>query len=109
VTTPVTVAQATRIRLRRAWSADWDRINPVLTAGEPGYDRTLNMLKIGDGVTPWRELSYLTPPPGSTPTASTPVEYPTAVSLAEHEADVTPHAVYDNGPSLVLIYQNAKV
>jgi hypothetical protein len=33
--------------------------NPVLVAGELGLDTNTNMLKVGDGVTAWAELPYL--------------------------------------------------
>ena len=50
----------TRIKLRRDTADNWGTINPVLALGEPGYDTTNNKLKIGDGVTAWQDLSYLT-------------------------------------------------
>ena len=31
----------------------------ILEAGQPGYDTSLNKLKIGDGKTPWYRLPYL--------------------------------------------------
>jgi hypothetical protein len=31
------------------------------------------------------------------------------ITLAEHIDSATPHSVYDNGPSLLLLYENAKV
>lgn len=42
------------IQLRRG--ADWSN-NPILASGEPGFDISNNLLKIGDGVTPWSGLS----------------------------------------------------
>lgn len=42
------------IQLRRG--SDWSS-NPVLASGEPGFDTTNNLLKIGDGVTPWSGLN----------------------------------------------------
>jgi hypothetical protein len=45
------------IQLRRGTTAEWAAENPVLHLGEPGYDRDLGILKIGDGVTPWAELT----------------------------------------------------
>ena len=30
--------------------------NPVLAEGEPGFDTTNNILKIGDGTTNWNSL-----------------------------------------------------
>lgn len=48
-----------KFQLRRDTLNDWSAANPVLRAGEPGYDSTINGLKIGDGVTPWSQLSYI--------------------------------------------------
>lgn len=45
-----------RIRLRRGTTTQWATVNPILDAGEAGYDLTLGLLKIGDGVTPWSGL-----------------------------------------------------
>lgn len=50
----------TRIKLRRDSDTNWYDVNPVLALGEAGYDITNNKLKIGDGTTAWRSLSYLT-------------------------------------------------
>ncbi len=95
-----------RIRLRRAWASDWERVNPTLDDGEPGFDKSANMLKIGDGETPWIQLEYLTPPEGGTiVTGDAAID----ALMDSHIKDPTPHPVYDDGPSLVLLYQNAKV
>lgn len=48
-----------KFQLRRDSSSDWSASNPVLRPGEPGYDSTVNGLKIGDGMTPWSGLSYI--------------------------------------------------
>lgn len=45
------------IQLRKGSSSTWSSQNPVLSSGEPGYDLTNNILKVGDGVTPWNNLS----------------------------------------------------
>jgi hypothetical protein len=50
----------TRIKLRRDTAANWNTRNPVLAFGEPGYDTTNNKIKVGDGVTAWQDLDYLT-------------------------------------------------
>jgi hypothetical protein len=49
---------ATRIQLRRDIEDDWFRDNPILRSGEIGISLDLNTFKIGDGQTPWRDLSY---------------------------------------------------
>lgn len=43
-------------RLRRGTAEDWANLNPVLAAGEPGFDTTFGTLKIGDGTTTWNNL-----------------------------------------------------
>ena len=47
-----------RIKLRRGTSAQWLVSDPVLAAGEVGLDTTLNMFKIGDGVSTWSVLPF---------------------------------------------------
>lgn len=37
----------------------WEQINPVLKAGEPGFERDTNRVKIGDGVRNWLNLPYV--------------------------------------------------
>lgn len=48
-----------RIFLRQDSSTSWVSNNPVLSAGELGYDTTNNYLKCGDGTTPWNTLGQL--------------------------------------------------
>jgi hypothetical protein len=46
-----------RFQLRRDNATAWaSALNPVLLAGEPGYDTTNKILKIGDGITTWSLL-----------------------------------------------------
>ncbi len=47
-----------RIVLRSGKATDWTTNNPVLLAGEIGYELDTGLLKIGDGVKAWKELSY---------------------------------------------------
>ena len=44
------------IKHRQATAATWESKNPVLAAGEFGYDTTNKITKIGDGSTPWKTL-----------------------------------------------------
>lgn len=92
------------IKLRRDLEAEWRRVNPVLENGEPGYETDTGLFKIGDGETRWLELKYFTP--GDRIPDSTGVD---EVSLLAHINSLSPHPVYDDGPSLLLLYQNAKV
>ena len=50
------MSRITNIKLRRGTDSDWENVNPVLDAGEPGFDTTHKILKIGDGTTPWSQL-----------------------------------------------------
>ena len=49
----------TTFLLKRASTETWESLNPVLKYGEPGYEKDNGKLKIGDGITPWNNLSYL--------------------------------------------------
>ena len=44
------------ITLRKGIATEWSSQNPTLASGEPGYDGTNNVLKIGDGSTAWSSL-----------------------------------------------------
>ena len=48
----------TVIKLRRDTAANWDTTNPVLAAGEQGYETDTGLIKIGDGTTAWGALNY---------------------------------------------------
>lgn len=45
------------ITFRKGTASAWTSANPVLASGEPGYDLTNSILKIGDGVSNWVSLS----------------------------------------------------
>lgn len=49
----------TTFQLRRGLLEVWERNNPILAKGEPSFVLDKNALKIGDGVTPWKELDYI--------------------------------------------------
>ena len=55
-----------RIFLRRDTAANWSSENPVLSDGEPGFDTTNQILKVGNGTTPWNSLSQFQGPTGAT-------------------------------------------
>lgn len=46
----------TRFQIRRGTQEDFDAANPILRAGEPAYAINTNVFKIGDGITPWKDL-----------------------------------------------------
>jgi len=49
---------ATRMQQRRGTAAQWTTANPILAAGEIGFETDNNKFKIGDGVNHWADLSY---------------------------------------------------
>lgn len=49
---------STKILVRRDTANNWMNNNPVLRAGEIGFDTTTGKHKIGDGVSNWRSLPY---------------------------------------------------
>jgi hypothetical protein len=89
-----------QIQLRRGKAIFWASENPILHQGEPGLETDTRKVKYGDGVTPWLALPY------ASGGADIPVDQ---ASLADHINSPTPHPVYDDGPSLALLYENAKV
>lgn len=48
-----------QIQLRYDTSANWSAANPVLAAGEAGFETDTNKIKVGDGVMNWLQLPYL--------------------------------------------------
>jgi hypothetical protein len=84
----------TTIKVKRGLAASWTQINPVLAQGEVGAEIDTGQLKVGDGVSHWNNLPYS----GSG-----------SLLLQAHVDSLLPHPVYDDGPSFVLIYENAKV
>ena len=49
----------TTFQLKRGTAARWTEVNPILAQGEPGFVYDSNLLKIGDGKTPWNDLPYI--------------------------------------------------
>jgi hypothetical protein len=43
---------------RRGTAAQWTSANPILAAGEIGFESDTNQFKIGDGIDHWDDLSY---------------------------------------------------
>lgn len=71
--------------------------DPILREAEPGYSN--GVTKVGDGITSWNALPHLV----------TSDDVLSGTSLDEHINSELPHPVYDDGPSLLLLYNNAKV
>lgn len=67
-----------RIQVRRDTSTNWQTKNPVLAAGEIGYEIDTKKMKIGDGSTAWNDLPYAIGASGASrfvELADTPSEY----------------------------------
>ena len=47
-----------RIQVRRGVAADWTSVNPILAAGEMGYESDTNKFKFGNGTGAWSTLAY---------------------------------------------------
>lgn len=47
------------IKNRRATKSQWTLLNPVLAAGEIGFEIDTNKVKIGNGLTVWENLVYI--------------------------------------------------
>lgn len=80
----------TKLTFRKDSSANWTANNPVLALGEPGFDTTNQILKVGDGVTPWNSLKVQT---GSTSSASSEPSTPIVPEIPM-ASKTTPGLVY---------------
>jgi hypothetical protein len=49
---------ATRMQQRRGTASQWTAANPILAAGEIGFETDNNRFKIGNGATAWNALDY---------------------------------------------------
>jgi hypothetical protein len=49
---------ATRMQQRRGTASQWTTANPILAAGEIGFETDTNQFKMGDGTNTWANLSY---------------------------------------------------
>ncbi len=47
------------IQFRRGTSAAWELAHASMLAGEPGFDTTLGLMKVGDGILGWDDLPFL--------------------------------------------------
>ena len=50
------------LQFRNDTAANWASVNPTLAAGEAGFDTTNQVLKIGNGTTPWSTLQGISLP-----------------------------------------------
>jgi hypothetical protein len=91
---------ATRMQQRRGTAAQWTSADPVLNAGEMGWESDTNKFKIGDGTNHWSDLDYFTDqssPVTVTPTfassirfeGSTEDAYETTLTVTDPTEDIT--------------------
>ena len=50
---------STTLQIKRGLANAWQRNNPILAPGEPGWALDTHVLKVGDGVTPWNMLDAI--------------------------------------------------
>ena len=53
------MAALTTLQFRRGTAALWASTNPILAAGEFGFETDTNKGKVGNGTTAWNSLSYV--------------------------------------------------
>ena len=53
--------QIARLQSRTDTSTNWTSVNPILLAGEWGYETDTKRRKLGDGSTAWTSLPYAAP------------------------------------------------
>lgn len=92
------------VQWRRGTVEQWTRKNPILSSGEPGLAIGTGNFKMGDGETAWNDLEWFLKTPENPGDDGYALQM-----LNQHISSLTPHAVYNDGPSLLLLYQNAKV
>jgi hypothetical protein len=89
---------ATRMQQRRGTASQWTSANPVLNAGEMGWESDTNKFKIGDGTNHWANLDYFSdinstvnPAFGSSITfeGATANDFETTLSITDPTADRT--------------------
>jgi hypothetical protein len=75
----------TRFQLKRGLAEAWERNNPILVAGEPGWTLDTHVLKIGDGITSWKDLE----PIGGTEVNEDDIQNAVSQYLEKHPVNVT--------------------
>ena len=96
------MANYTTIQIRRDVAANWSIKNPILAAGEFGYEADTVRLKIGDGLTAWNFLPYFN---GGGAAGSGSV---TSVGVASGDLDVSNSPITSSG-SINLALKNTGV
>lgn len=94
--------QGNAIKLRRGDAATWVSVNPVLDAGEPGWESDTGLYKTGNGTTAWVDLPYDPPSAHTHPTSAitgldTALAGKAAASHTHATSDVTGLQTYVDG------------
>ena len=84
------------ITFRKGIDTQWSSIDPILSSGEPGFDITNNILKIGDGSNNWSNLSII-----ATSDIQTQVKNTTGQNLSKGQA-VYINGAQGNNPTIAL-------
>lgn len=92
------------IKLRRDTQENWLLSESVLAPGEPGYETDTGRFKIGNGVARWVDLEYFHPGDGDDTELINLYN-----NLLSRVNNLTLTVDTDDGPSFLLLYQNAKV
>lgn len=105
----------TSFQLRRGTYYEWQQKNPRLRAGEMGFEIGSNRYKIGDGLRSWVDLPYFQNDEVTKQYIDAEiagivlnVDGVTQLEFDTHVDSDAPHLNYDDGRSLVVLYENAK-
>jgi hypothetical protein len=87
------------ITFRKGTASQWISANPVLASGEPGYDLTNSILKIGNGVSNWVALSGIgsTSVGGGGSSSTSVIEYGSVSNFPVSGVGSTIYISTDNG------------
>jgi len=106
--------------LVRGTSSRLAELNPQIQEGLQVLEVDTGKMKIGDGLSHWNELDYYLPEShilAAIHDAIAQIEPGGGIGPGQHQTSdlvlhinsTAPHPIYDDGPSLILLYQNAKV
>jgi hypothetical protein len=90
------------IKLRRGTAAEWEVANEILKLGEPGFEKDTFKLKIGDGITAWNDLPYIT---GGFGGNNGPLEYVYDEDMGADDT-INPTGLYFDSRSNYIDYSN---
>jgi hypothetical protein len=89
-----------KLQYRRGSHAAWSAKNPLIAEGEPIYVTDKEQWKLGNGRKRYLDLPFKD---------SSDAEIAVSVQdLTDHINSEDPHPNYDDGRSLIVLYQNAK-